>query len=106
MRKWPGSFGEPRRRGLGGAQADPERLCAGREAMASGSNWLSGVNVVLVMAYGSLVRRPRVPALRPQLLAHPPAPALGWDSYLPPERLGGRAPCPSPLAPGRAPKRP
>uniref|UniRef100_A0AC11ET85 Chromosome 1 open reading frame 43 n=1 Tax=Ovis aries TaxID=9940 RepID=A0AC11ET85_SHEEP len=23
--------------------------------MASGSNWLSGVNVVLVMAYGSLV---------------------------------------------------
>ena len=25
--------------------------------MASGSNWLSGVNVVLVMAYGSLVRR-------------------------------------------------
>uniref|UniRef100_A0ABI7ZAE2 Uncharacterized protein n=1 Tax=Felis catus TaxID=9685 RepID=A0ABI7ZAE2_FELCA len=56
VRKWPGSFGEPGRRGLGGgAQADPERLCAGREAMASGSNWLSGVNVVLVMAYGSLV---------------------------------------------------
>ena len=27
----------------------------GGEAMASGSNWLSGVNVVLVMAYGSLV---------------------------------------------------
>lgn len=25
--------------------------------MASSSNWLSGVNVVLVMAYGSLVRR-------------------------------------------------
>lgn len=31
------------------------------EAMASGSNWLSGVNVVLVMAYGSLVRRPPTP---------------------------------------------
>lgn len=27
----------------------------GGEAMASSSNWLSGVNVVLVMAYGSLV---------------------------------------------------
>lgn len=68
--------------------------------MASGSNWLSGVNVVLVMAYGSLVRRPRVPALRPQPLAHPPAPALGWDSYLPPERLGAERPAPAPWPPG------
>lgn len=31
--------------------------------MASSSNWLSGVNVVLVMAYGSLVRFPNpIPA--------------------------------------------
>lgn len=36
VRKWPGSFREPRRRGLGGARADeagqqgkPEQFCAG-----------------------------------------------------------------------------
>lgn len=30
---------------------------AGQGMAGSGSNWLSGVNVVLVMAYGSLVSR-------------------------------------------------
>lgn len=37
--------------------------------MASGSNWLSGVNVVLVMAYGSLVRRPPFPPSETPLLS-------------------------------------
>ena len=53
----------------------------GGEAMASGSNWLSGVNVVLVMAYGSLVRRfPHpIPAVASDpvetlLLSSPPCP--------------------------------
>lgn len=35
--------------------------------MASSSNWLSGVNVVLVMAYGSLVRRSPTPVLLSRL---------------------------------------
>ena len=38
-----------------GSRLNRSSSAQGGEAMASGSNWLSGVNVVLVMAYGSLV---------------------------------------------------
>lgn len=63
--------------------------------MASSSNWLSGVNVVLVMAYGSLVRFPDpIPAVACDLVeplpvssslsafcTHSPALFLGFDPY-------------------------
>lgn len=77
--------------------------------MAPSSNWLSGVNVVLVMAYGSLVRsrspfcRPwgprRAPLLGaarslrppPALRALPPRPAVpGGRGRAPPPQLRGR----------------
>lgn len=65
MRKWPRDSREPKRPCVGRARADEAGRRVTRSgaragggagaAMASGSNWLSGVNVVLVMAYGSLV---------------------------------------------------
>nr|XP_017510897.1 protein C1orf43 homolog isoform X2 [Manis javanica] len=96
VRKWPGASGNP------GAVASAEpRLtrqdsgvnrsssARGGAAMASGSNWLSGVNVVLVMAYGSLdlkeeidIRLSRVQDIKyePQLLADDDARLLQLDT--------------------------
>lgn len=58
----------------------------------AGSNWLSGVNVVLVMAYGSLVSRAPasggVPRGRARGARHAPVrPAVGRPGASPVERL-------------------
>lgn len=50
-----------------GSRVNRNSAARGGEAMASSSNWLSGVNVVLVMAYGSLVRRSPTPFLLSRL---------------------------------------